>query len=430
MRNPMARLAGLLGCTEGQAYTLVIGIVLTVATVWAGVPPTLVDRAEGRFPLAAPAPVAPMVEPIAEPRLPLAPVPLRVSPTARDVAMPRAPTSVVASPAPLAPGSMATRLGNARIAASVGQPGAPEGVGVLADRRVTVATNNGGTRGANAPSEVVRFSPEGVRERAVTIEGQSPARTSGLGGLVIDGARNVFVTDTAGARIVRVDVSGRQDTYVELPDIGACAALISADACEQGAADDRPAPRGVAIDRDGALLVADPGQAVVWRIGLNGKPTLWQSFPETDSPVAVAFEGSGTALVLVSRSLDVSRAGRGVLHRFAMRPDGSPGTSTVVIETDVLSEPSGVAVGAMGEIVMALTRDNAIVLLTADGKLRDRLEAAEIESHTGVPLDGPAGVAVFGSSAWVANGSPRSNTEAHWVVFEVPLTCSCAVVRE
>ena len=43
-RSPAARVASALGCTEGQAYTLVIGVIVTVVTVWIGIPPTLRDR--------------------------------------------------------------------------------------------------------------------------------------------------------------------------------------------------------------------------------------------------------------------------------------------------------------------------------------------------------------------------------------------------
>lgn len=420
-RHPMARLARVLGCTEGQAYTLVIAVVLTVAAVWAGVPPTLVDRTQVVPAIAPRAPLAPAVEPVAEDRSPLAPVPFP-DPASPIVITPppSAPPAASAEPRVAQP-SAATRLGNARIAATVGQPGAPDGIGVLADGGAVVSTNNGGTRGASGPSEVIRFSPEGVRERSVQIEGQSQARTSGLGGLVIDGAGNIFVSDTPGARVLRVDRTGRQNTYAELPDVGACALLASADVCEQGSMDDRPTPRGLALDSNGVLLVADAGQALIWRIGIDGKPALWESFPETDPPTAVAFEPTDSVLVVVSRSLEVSRAGVGLLHRFETRTDGSAGRSSVVMTSEAFAEPSAVAVGPAGEIVVALQRANAVVLLSADGKQRDQLEAADVEARTGVPLDGPSGVTVALGSAWVTNGSPGSNTEANWVVFEVPL---------
>lgn len=423
-RNPMVRLASLLGCTEGQAYTVAIGVVLTVVMVWAGVPATLVDRVEEvSAPVAPPTSVIPELDrPDELPRSPLAPAPLRSAAPRVEPTPEGERRRTAASPAPTAPPAPASNLGRARIAANVGRPGAPDGVAALPDRRILVATNNGGTRGANAPSEVIRYSPDGHRERSVTIDGQPETRTSGLGGLVVDGARNAYVSDTATARIVRVDAAGAQRTYVELPDIPACGLLASADACEEGARDDRPAPRGLAIDEGGALLVADAGQAVVWRVDVSARPAPWMTFPETDPPVAVAVEGAESVLVLVSRSFDLASPGRGVLHRFAVRSDGSAGDGAVLTMTEALSEPTGVAVGAGGEIVLALTGQNALVLLSSDGTERDRLEAADVEGRTGVPLDGPSGVVLDGRSAWVTNGSPRSNAEANWVVFEIRLS--------
>ena len=40
----MRRLASWLGCTEGQAYTLVIAIIVTIVAIWLGIPPTLRER--------------------------------------------------------------------------------------------------------------------------------------------------------------------------------------------------------------------------------------------------------------------------------------------------------------------------------------------------------------------------------------------------
>lgn len=425
-RDPMTWLARRLGCTEGQAYTLAIAIPLTVAMIWAGVPPTLKDRVNAGTNLTArpiPAPQDapdPLVGPDRTPlaRSPLAPVTIPPAAVPADPA-PATPQAAPATPrATIAPPRTAMALGPPRIAAVVGQPGAPDGVGTLPDGRLVVATNNGGTRGANAPSEVITFTAEGVRERTVTVEGQSGVRTSGLAGLVVDAAGNAFIADTAGARILRVSMTGSQATYADIPDVGACALLASAESCEDGARDDRPAPRGLALSPSGELLVADVGQAIVWQIDVTGKATVWRSMPESDPPVAVAGERSGAVLVLVSRSADPSRAGQGVLSRYR----SATADAEVVTITEALADPSGMGVGPGGEIVVTVTGTNAILLLSPDGRQHHRLEATEVEGRTGVPLDGPASVTATDEAVYVTNGSPRSNTAENWVVFEIPFT--------
>ncbi len=59
---PMRRLASLLGCTEGQAYTLVIAIIVTIVAIWLGVPPTLRERTPA-VPTTTPAEFAPAPAP-------------------------------------------------------------------------------------------------------------------------------------------------------------------------------------------------------------------------------------------------------------------------------------------------------------------------------------------------------------------------------
>ena len=423
--SPIVRIATALGCTQGQAYTLVIALVLAVATIWLGIPPTLRERVAAvaaQEPTVATAPpFVPGPNPTAAPRSALAPVPVEPSEPPR-VPQPSARPMPTAPAAPAAPRPSATELGAVRIAATVPEPGAPDGVGIDPQGRTVVATNNSTTRGTSGASVVFRFTPDGNAAGSVAIEGQPSTRTAGLGGLVVDGAGRAFITDTATARILRVDIDARrQATYAQIPDLPACGLVAVADACEPGTRDELPQPRGLVLDPSGGLYVADVSQAMIWYVDTAARAKPWAFFEDTDAPVALARERNGSILVGVARSLSPDRVGRGSLHRIEVRSDRSAGERKAVLTTEPLDDPSGIAVGEGGEIVLSLTGANALVLLGPDGKERDRIDATEAESRTGIPLDGPGGVVASGRSVWVSNGSPRSNTAANWVVFEVGL---------
>jgi len=443
--GPMVRLAGLLGCTEGQAYTVLLGTVVALVAALLGLPPTLRDVTESAAGgdtavSAAPAPPpnsdtpAPTGEVAAPPAAGVAApaaggeVPgasARVPDAVAAPATPDAPAPSPPSPSdPAAPAAVvpATGFGAAQLAARVGAPGAPDGVAVDGAGRIHVATNNALLRGQPGASKVIRYAPDGRVQRELVVEGQDGARTGGLTGVAIAADGTVLVLDSAPARVLRVDLDGgRQATYASISDLPACGPAAATAACEAGA-DDRPQPRALVVDATGALFVSDSGQGVIWRVPAGGRPSPWFVFADAAaSPTGIALDPTGDLLVATTLSLE-SSSGGGQLQRIDVRRDGTAGRRTTVAAIDPLSGPLGLTVTPDGGVVVALSTSNVLVLLGPDGTERARLTAEQVEAAVGVPLDGPTGLAVRGRSVVVTNQSPTANDASHWVVFDVPLT--------
>jgi len=437
-RGPMIRLAHVLGCTEGQAYTVVLGVVLALVASLVGLPPTLRDRAQpaaaSTAPTGGPAKAPP--EGTASPTDDVATPPLVSERPGAPAGIGPAPTAARAPGSPAAPSSGApftpspdvvfppSGFGAAEVAAKVGDPGAPDGVAVDEDGRLYVATNNSTVRGGAGPSKVIRYGPSGKVDRQFTVEGQDSTRTAGLTGIVVAPDGQLLVLDSAPARVLRIDLDrGRQTTYAPLPDLQACAPAAAADGCEPGP-DDRPRPRALTRDPAGNLFVTDSGQRVIWRIPPGGEAAPWYVFADDmagSGPTGVALDGAGDVLVVTSMAVQGSN-GAGVVQRIDVRPDGTAGRRTTVASTDPLSGPVGLSTTPGGGIVVALTAANELLLLGPDGAERARLTADQVAEQAGVPLDGPTGVAVHDGSVLVTNQSPTANDETHWVVFDVPLT--------
>jgi len=60
-------------------------------------------------------------------------------------------------------------------------------------------------------------------------------------------------------------------TYVAQPISNTIFALRAADSTVLGVLDVAPSPAGLAVAKDGSLLIADDGGKVVWRVSYGGK---------------------------------------------------------------------------------------------------------------------------------------------------------------
>jgi hypothetical protein len=410
-RGLMVRVAGLLGCTEGQAYTALIGVALAVTASLFALPPADGVRglptAGGNELASAPVPPAGTDTPVeAPPDPPSAPPPALVAepPTGEVPVDPITPEVPPPSVGPT-PAFIANGFGAADVMARVGPPGAPEGIAVDRTGRVYVATNNGVARGGPGASKVMRFGPGGRLEKQLTVQGQSAARTNGLTGLTITTDGSVLALDTAPARVLRLDLDrGRQETHATLPDVPGL---------------DGPAqPRSLTVAPGGVLFVTDSGQGMIWRISTDGTAEPWHVFAKSEatSATGITLDANGDILVVASTPL------QGSVYRIDVQRDGTAGTRTTLVTLEPLAGPAGISATPGGGMVVAMASSNELVLLGPDGAEQARLTAEEVAQHADVPLDGPTGVVASGRSLLVTNQSPRANDESHWVVFDIELT--------
>lgn len=452
----MSRVARWLGCTEGRAYSLTIGVLVALVTAAIGVPPTLAPQPTGAQRTSEladasadergePTAVAPEPgdDPFGEGTAANLPDPVvgqppsapssssTTSPPPKAPERSSEPSGAGAPPPPTfsdtdATGSAAA-FGDASVFAEVGDPGAPHGVAVDSRGRVHVVTDNAPGRGGGGPSVVVRYDATGAEEAALEIDGQAEGRRTGLLGLAIDSDDRVYVLNSDPAQVVSVDLDdGSQEVVAELPDLEACLPPLRTEDCAPGTTDSAPLPTAAAFDPAGNLFVTDAGQATVWRLaGGSGAPEQWHSDsayaagPPEGGLAALSFDREGDLLLLVTTSFHDVALAQGFVHRVAVASDGSAGARIEIARTGSGDAPTGLAVGASSQIYVALSGADELLVLSESGEETQRLDSKTIEESAGVPLDTPAGLGFLGDALLVTNKSAVLNDPAHWVVFEV-----------
>lgn len=434
-RVGVGRLAGRLGVTEGQVYTVAIGLVIGLATAAIGIPPTLRDNPGLRSVL--------QQGPPADSRggrsssAPSNPAPGGVTaPSAGSYAPPSISSGVGTSSSS---GSFSSggdegtssssgsasyadggKLGDVETLTTVGSPGAPSGIAVESDGGFFVATDNGDSLGEPGPSKILHYSASGSLERTYTISGQPQSHSRGLSAVVLDGDGHLYALDASTARVLRIDIrSGQQTELFTLPDVPACTTNQAA-RCEPSPANGKPLPQAAALSRNGDLLVADAGQGIVWKVDQFGGDELWSKSTDFLSPdvgpSGLAVDADGSVLLAVSKSIV---GFGGAIYRLPVGPDGKPGAHTKVYGTDPNTTPNGIAVGRSGRIYAALTGTNTVLVLDKAG--------AVVQEITSASFSKPFGLAFRGNSLLLTNQEPAAGEgPSSWSVLRVAAEDSAA----
>lgn len=282
---------------------------------------------------------------------------------------------------PALPGSAAPPPGTVSLFALVAAPGHADSTLVLPGGDVLVSTNRG-ARGSAGPSKVFRHAPSGKLLRTYTITGQDLARDHGLMSMALDAKGRLYVADYAPPRVLRIDLaSGRQSTYATVPDLVGTA--------DNGVADSKPWPDGLAFLPGGRLLVTDLAQGTVFAVARGGgKATVWLQDPllrSTFGPNQLVLTPSGDALLDVTASLAPTTTGSGVLYRLPIR-GGKPGALTQLWASRPGEGPDGFALGRSGRIYVPLLVTNRIAVLSPTG-----VEQASY-GGPGSPFDAPSSI--------------------------------------
>lgn len=439
-----------LGCTVGQAYTLVVGLSVALAASLLGIPPAL-DAGEASQPRVTGAqpsgnsgggstgevpPEGPAVTGAPQASTAGGDVTAsgatRSSPAGRTSGSDDEPSGSSDDSSPPRGGPAfpdGGSLGEIEIAASVPGPGAPEGIAVRDDGGFVVGTNNGGDRGKDGPSQVLSYSPFGVLQGTHQVAGQPTDREQGITGLVHDGEGRLYALDASTGRVLQVDVEeGTQRVYAEIPDVPPClpdptGARPCGPTLSEGPADLPPLPRAAAFDADGALYVTDAAQAIIWRIGSGGgEPEAYHAAEDYSSPdglAGIAVDGDGDLVFAVSMS---TVGGTGAVYLLDVAADGSPGQRTELYRGLPDESPRGLAIGESARVYVTLFGANRLLILGSDGSEKARVpEPGEPGEGEDNPFDGPAGLVFRGSSVLITNQSPQNNDPVAWAVLRAPV---------
>ena len=428
-RLGVGRLADRFGITEGQVYTIAIGLVIGLVTAAIGIPPTLRDhpglraalregppadapgaRFSGDAPSAPAADAAPSAPSYAAPALSSG------SSSSGSVSYGNDAVSAPSSDSSTASASYADggKLGDVERITTVGSPGAPSGIAVEPDGGFFVATDNGGSLGEPGPSKVLHYSASGLLTRSYTISGQPPGHSRGLSAVVLDGEGHLYALDASTARILRIDIaSGEQRELLTLPDVPACTTDQAA-LCEPSLANGKPMPQAAALTPSGDLLVADAGQGIVWKLDQFGGSAIWDKSSDYVSPdigpSGIAVDADGSVLLVVSKS--VMAGFGGVIYRVLPGGEGKAETHTKIFGTDANTTPNGIAVGAGGRIYVALTGSNTLLVLDKAG--------AVVQKITSPSFSKPFGLAFRGHSLLLTNQAPAAgDAPSSWSVLRV-----------
>ncbi|MFT3976836.1 MAG: hypothetical protein QM688_06955 [Sphingomonas bacterium] len=254
----------------------------------------------------------------------------------------------------------------------------PSGLALDSAGNVYVAETGGNAiRRIGPDGTVTRIAGDGIAGYRDGSAAQ--ARFNGPIGVAVDGKGNVYVADSYNDRIRLITADGQVRTVA-----GGDAPGFSDG---QGPAAAFDTPTGIAIDRHGALLVADTGNSAIRRISPDGNVS---TLAHTDAE------------------------------------DGS----------DLLNGAVGLAPTWDGSVYIASLRRGRIVQMSPSGLLRVLAgQGTTIDGNAGLRLIGPAGLAVDrGGAVYVADASAYAIRKldlrhAGTVQADIPLPAPPSLVR-
>ena len=259
----------------------------------------------------------------------------------------------------------------------------PEGVAVDKTGNVYVSLTE-------PVGDVVKFAPDGSR----SVLAHFAAASFGPLGLATSAARDVYVADAtfdpSTAGIYRVTPDG---TSTRLDGTGPM-----------------QFPNGVALDKRGNVYATDSATGAVWRIPPGDSGEIWFQSPllEGTGAFGLGVPLGANGIAFRNGRILVSNTEGAKLVSIPVLPDGSAGSPTVVAEGPDLLGSDGIALGALGDVFVAVNPQNMIVRVAADGSITTIATAAD-------GLENPASLA-FGAG----RGDRRSMYVTNFAIFTSP----------
>ena len=245
---------------------------------------------------------------------------------------------------------------------------APEGMAVDTNGNIFV--------GMAFTGEIVRISPENDTETFA----QLPSPGSGfMTGLAFDLAGNLYVAmssfNSTTHGIWRVTPDGEE---VEL------FASLTVDDSPDGL------PRGLVFDSVGYLYVTDSLGGKVWKIDRDGTVRIWKADPllegrgPYDPPLPAQIGANGLAFDEEGRYLYVANFDTGSILRIAVRADRTAGDATIFVEDELLVGADGIAFDDNGNLYVAVNSQDLVVVVSSNREVSTFVQ--------GPPLQNPADV--------------------------------------
>jgi sugar lactone lactonase YvrE len=212
--------------------------------------------------------------------------------------------------------------------------------------------------------------------------------------VAVDAAGNAYVADSKNHTIRKIATSGAVSTLA-----GTAGAAGSTDGA--GAAARFDTPRGVAVDREGNVYVADSGTHTVRKVGPSGQVSTLAGragaagaadgtgpAARFRTPKGVVVDGAGNVYVADSGNHAVRKIGpSGPVSTLAGRA-GAAGGRRGADSTARFGDPTGLAVDGAGNVYVADPEHGSVHVIAPSGKV------SAVAAHVHM---GAAGVAVDGA---------------------------------
>lgn len=272
-----------------------------------------------------------------------------------------------------------------------------------------------------ADSDTVRrISPEG---EVTTVAGRAfnPGYMNGAGisarfnstrAVVVDGSGNLYVAEDGNHTIRKITPAGQVSTFAGLGGVSGAENGLGADSRFY-------LPRGMTIDSNGALYVADQGNARIRRISIAGEVS--DVYPLSAPYNRTGLEGLGfdPAGNLVASDWRVGRlfklSAGGIFAAFSGKATGEFSYQHLDGPADqaLFAHPTGIAVAGDGHTFVADTRGECIRQVTAEGSvttLAGKGLTPGTEDGTGdtARFRGPRGVALAPDGSLIVADSENS----------------------
>ena len=159
-------------------------------------------------------------------------------------------------------------------------------------------------------------------------------------GIAVDGAGDVFLTDTLSNKIVKIAPGGTTQSLTLGQTLSS--------------------PYGLALDAAGTLYIADAGNNRIVELPYGSTAATVPAISGLVSPEGLAVDGSGN--LFIANTKGTAAVGTGTVIEVA----AGTGTVTTVAATG-LNNPSGVAIDAQGDVFIADKSNNRVLEIPVSG---------------------------------------------------------------